>query len=55
MHRLAVLRNAALAFAGILLATQAQAQTWPSQPVKIVVPATPGGAISHDQRGAPAG
>src|SRR5262245_13790576 len=45
MRRLALLRNAILAFAVVLLAGQTQAQTWPTQPVKIVVPATPGGAI----------
>jgi len=45
MRRHAVLRNAALALILSLLAGHAQAQTWPSQPVKIVVPATPGGAI----------
>src|SRR5204863_7582121 len=39
-----LVKIAALAF-GVALATQAAAQTWPSRTVKIIVPATTGGAI----------
>jgi len=43
--RLTVWRAAILAAGLFLSAGPAQAQPWPSQPIKIVVPATPGGAI----------
>jgi tripartite-type tricarboxylate transporter receptor subunit TctC len=45
MRSLTVLRAVVVAVGLALLAGPAYAQAWPAQPIKIVVPATPGGAI----------